>query len=922
MKHIYKTWFLCLILLPLTMLLSLANEAPAPFAIHIRCGGSGLLLPNGTQFVKDSRYTDELGYGYVEGNTAESTTSVQNTSYPQIYQGELWGVYDYQVKVPNGTYRVNLHFCEFYFTKPGQRVFDVSVEKQPVLKDFDIVQTVGPNTAYISSHFVKVEDEMLNISFDTTANQPKISAIEVFELKNDGQAPIAPQNIQVFEKENTVGLNWTPNAELDFLNYQILRSTSSEGPFEYIAKDIKDPCYLDTNLENGKTYYYQIQAQDFFNTLSQNNATIKATPLVRTPESIQIKISADDKIPSYHATRAYGMQALNSRDTLYTFDVPQGLYQIKLELPAQPASSPMQGQREIHINNMPVGLFSWKDPIPASTLTSQMNAQAGKLNIKFLSQIQFSKFEILPGQKDETLPQPPSQLNAHLNEFNLALTWQPSLDTDVEFYEIESSLTNDPKSKQLTKVQSSLWRTSDLKTEEYKFRIRSVDSSGNNSTWTEAVSVTPHAFSDDELLELIQKEAFYYFWNEANPQTGMVRDGTNKNYSSIAATGFGLASICVAVEHKWITKEAGTERALNTLKTLAEIPDNKKNGLFFHYLDMDGHLSQEGYEKTVSTIDTAILMCGVITAGQYFQGEIKKIADALFYNMNWRAFQLPDNGPVSMGWKLVDPKNINGAGELLSFSWSYYTDETILSDLLAISNPKNDYQIDPKVFYQFTKDWAGNKNTPRDYVYSWSGSLFTYQFAHLFVDFQSLGHDLPEKHGVMSENIDWFRNSKLAIEDQIRFCESQADKYKSFGPNSWGLSACIGPDNYLVAGAQPRGEGGDTIGDGTIAPYAAACSIIFVPERSKAALRHFMNLKFEGKDQKTLTIWKDHFDGGYGLADAFNIDRQFVADDYLAIDQGPMLIMIENYRTGLIQKLFMSHPAIQEGVKKIGFKKS
>lgn len=192
-------------------------------------------------------------------------------------------------------------------------------------------------------------------------------------------------------------------------------------------------------------------------------------------------------------------------------------------------------------------------------------------------------------------------------------------------------------------------------------------------------------------------------------------------------------------------------------------------------------------------------------------------------------------------------------------------------------------------------------------MYTWPGTFFTYTFAHCFYDFRTMGTD--------AQGVDWFENTRRAAAANRDWCRDNAANFKTYGPNRWGVTACGGSDNrYLVPGHQPRGAKGETPAGGTLAPYGAAMALPFLRQDAMAALRDMRTLEIDGRP-----IWRDPHKGGYGLPDSFNIDENWISDRTFGIAHGPMLAMIENARTGLIWKSFMSNSHIQAGIKRAGF---
>jgi len=413
--------------------------------------------------------------------------------------------------------------------------------------------------------------------------------------------------------------------------------------------------------------------------------------------------------------------------------------------------------------------------------------------------------------------------------------------------------------------------------------------------------------SDDALLDEISHAAFLFFIREADPESGLVRDKTGAEYCSAAAMGFGLAALPVGAERCWIDR--GAAEALAVLRTLTSSTAHHE-GVFCHYLDLrTGGPSELGYEKVASTIDTALLISGVITAGQYFEGECAKLADDLFARINWRHYINTSNGQVYMAWQPEQAGRMNGPGHFKKPTWNWYTDETLLICLLGMAAPNEQFRLPADCMTKWNRP-VGRYGDGEKFIYSWPGTLFTYNFAHCYYDFRRTGKD--------AQGIDWFENTRLAAAANRDWCRNNAALFKSYGPDRWGVTACSAPGNkYVVPGHQPRGEREESPAGGTLAPYGAAMSLPFLEQDALAALRHMRLLKVNDRP-----IWQDPKQGGYGLPDAFNINENWISDSTIGIAHGPMLLMIENARTSLIWNLFMSNEHIHAGIRHAGFQRN
>jgi uncharacterized repeat protein (TIGR01451 family) len=416
--------------------------------------------------------------------------------------------------------------------------------------------------------------------------------------------------------------------------------------------------------------------------------------------------------------------------------------------------------------------------------------------------------------------------------------------------------------------------------------------------------------TDDEFLDLVSERTFLYFLDWYDPDTGLFQDrSTFPDLMSTAATGFGLTALTIGESRGWISSVQAIDMVTRTLRTLRDgqtaadtITDtisrtNGYKGFFYHFLGENALRKDAGSE--LSPVDTAILVAGVLTVKEYFDvQEITDLADAIYNRIEWDWMLDPDNNWFYLAWKPeCGPHYGTEAPEGGCFSnyyWDYYTDEAILINILAIGSPT--HPVDEDVFYAWTRKWG----TYGDHtlVHSWNGSFFTYVFAHLWVDFSVLGTD---NHPSPTLQIDWWNNSveaawanwQFVVDHQDTTCDEDDDYYTTYGENSWGLTAADGPDGeYHAYGALPVSEVITPTHDGTIAPYGAGMAMMFLPDQVTPTLKHY----FANTD-----LWRYRF----GFGDAYNLDPPGCCGDWynhaaFGIDQGPMLIAIENYRSDLI----------------------
>jgi len=428
----------------------------------------------------------------------------------------------------------------------------------------------------------------------------------------------------------------------------------------------------------------------------------------------------------------------------------------------------------------------------------------------------------------------------------------------------------------------------------YRYRVRTVDTSGRESRDSATISATPQLLDDEAFLDLVQRTAFDYLWYEANPANGLVKDRSNDlSLSSIAAVGFGLSALPVGIDRGWISREAGRTRVLTTLEFLWNSPHGHEadatgyKGFYFHFLDMQ--TGRRAGDAELSTIDTALLLAGVLHVQQYFdqddaaEAQIRALADNLYRRVDWPWMQVR-SARLCHGWT---PE----AG-FLRYDWGGYNEAMILY-LLALGSPT--LPISPDAWTAWTSSYTWETHFGQAFVVF--PPLFGHQYSHVWVDFRGIQDAYMRDKG-----LDYFENSRRATLANRAYAIANPLGWVDYGENVWGLTASDIPSSYRARGAPPAEND-----DGTITPTAAGGSFAFTPHESLAALRHIY------------AAYRTQIWGPYGFKDAFNPSKQWFAADYLGIDQGPIVLMIENYRTGRIWHAFMRHPAIQHSLARAGF---
>lgn len=390
---------------------------------------------------------------------------------------------------------------------------------------------------------------------------------------------------------------------------------------------------------------------------------------------------------------------------------------------------------------------------------------------------------------------------------------------------------------------------------------------------------------DDAFLDELSRASFQFFRECTHPQTGMVKnlgrlaDDKHNTVSSIAATGFGLTSLCIAAERAWIKRGEALERARKTLRFLWNGTPHE-HGFFYHFIDWQS--GARVWQSEISSIDTAILLCGVLSCRQQFaDAEVKELATKIYDRMDWQ--WLFRSGPfLSHGWT---PER-----GFLNARWDTYSEHMMLY-LLAIG--AREHAIPAAAW----NTWQRPAFQYGGYSYiDVEAPLFIHQYSHAWFDFRRQ-HD---------GHADYFHNSVLATHVHRRFCTELGDEFPHYSNELWGITASESPKGYVIWGGPPR-QGPI---DGSVVPCAAGGSLPFLPQDSLAALRG-MKERFGRK------AW-----GRFGFTDAFNPATGWAARDYVGINTGITLLMAENARTGLVWDLFMKNPEARAAMQMVGFRET
>jgi exo beta-1,2-glucooligosaccharide sophorohydrolase (non-reducing end) len=541
----------------------------------------------------------------------------------------------------------------------------------------------------------------------------------------------------------------------------------------------------------------------------------------------------------------------------------------------------------------------------------------------------------------------PQDLKAKAYERHIDLTWDPVPSEQVERYVIYRSL--DGANYQPIGIQPrAITRYADYlgkppRTARYK--VAASDAVYRQSKLSETATATTRVMTDDELLTMLQEECFRYYWESAHPDSGTSLENIPGDDRIVAtgASGFGIMALVVGVDRGFITREQGAARLAKIVSFLEKAP--RYHGVWSHF--MDGHTGQnlpvfDVFDNAGDLVETAFLMEGLLAARQYFHGD-----DAVEKNLYSRITRLWET--VEWDWYRRSPQS-----DALFWHWSpdfawhinhriTGYNEAMVVYLLGVASPT--HSVPPDLYFT---GWAGQSEAAVNYRRGWSlggnanskpnagassgtatkpsklGATATgtagdhYVNAHtyfgikldvgvgtggplFFAHYSYMGFD---PRGLRDRFTDYFQNNRNMARINRAYCMANPKHFKGYGADNWGLTASDGPKGYLAHAPDDNDE------DGTMTPTGALASFPYTPEASMAAFKHFYR---DLGDR----IWDI-----YGPRDAFNESADWISPIYMGLNQAPITVMIENYRTGLMWKLFMSNPEIQPMLDKIGFRRT
>ena len=427
--------------------------------------------------------------------------------------------------------------------------------------------------------------------------------------------------------------------------------------------------------------------------------------------------------------------------------------------------------------------------------------------------------------------------------------------------------------------------------------------------------MTTDKLSIEADLEKLQRESFGYFVHETNPVNGLVRDKTAANWpASIAATGLALAAYPVGVERGFMSRADAVARTLSTLRFFWNSPHGPESdatghhGFYYHFLDIE--TGRRAWQCELSTIDSTFLLAGALTAGNYFaadepdEHEIRTLADALYRRADWQ-WARNHGATVTHGWK---PES-----GFLDYRWEGY-DEALLLYILGLGSPT--FPLPESAYEAWVATYRWEHCYGFEYLYA--GPLFTHQLSHIWVDFRGIQDAFMRGRG-----IDYFENSRRATYVQRAYAIDNPLKFTHYGEHCWGLTASEGPgpDTIDIAGIKRRFF--DYLGrgvpygpdDGTLAPWAVAASLPFAPEIVLPALDYCIHhIKLTEANRYG---FKASFNPTYPTASGH--PHGWVSPWHFGLNEGPTILMVENYRTGLVWQLMRGCPYIAGGLRRADF---
>ena len=604
---------------------------------------------------------------------------------------------------------------------------------------------------------------------------------------------------------------------------------------------------------------------------------------------------------------AAALPTIRLLDTQRDFSAPLSLGLFAGDIPAS-----KWVQLQIPLDRFGTASIHDLDPHTLQSIVFSQGTADGVAHTLFIDEIEIDNEP--SATKVQKVPAP-GELTASGYEQHIDLTWEPAPDDEVERYIIYRSL--DGKQFQPVGMQvRGITRYTDFlgQTGQRAFyKVAASDRRYRQSAVSPEASATTRPMSDDQLLTMLQEACFRYYWEGAHAEAGMTLENIPGDDRIVAtgASGFGIMALIVGVDRGFITRQQGLERLTKIVSFLEKAP--RYHGAWSHF--MDGHTGESlpvfsMFDNAGDLVETAFLMEGLLAARQYLnrssatEGELYQRISRLWETVEWDWYRRSSHSDaLYWHWSPNWAWHINH--RLTGFN------ETMIAYLLAIASPT--HPVPAGLYYT---GWAGLSNVAVDYrsgpLAVTGGDRYVNRHSYygikldvgvgsggplFFVHYSYMGFD-PH---VRDRFTDYFQNNRNLARINLAYCEQNPRHFEGYSANSWGLTASDGPTGYKASAPDVNND------SGTMTPTGALASFPYLPEASMAAFKHFY------RDLGN-RLW-----GVYGPRDAFNLSQNWISPIYMGLNQAPITVMIENYRTGLIWKLFMSNPEIQPMLDRVGF---
>lgn len=492
---------------------------------------------------------------------------------------------------------------------------------------------------------------------------------------------------------------------------------------------------------------------------------------------------------------------------------------------------------------------------------------------------------------------PPPGLEVTPYERHFRLRWEASPTAGVTSYKIFRS-TDGGNTFQFLKQTGKNTYSFDWTGDEgmdltYYYQVTAVKSGASESAPSPTAGGTTFTMNDEQLLDMVEEATFRYFWDFGHPVSGLARErNVSGDLVTIGGSGFGIMAIIAGADRGWITRDQAVNRMIQ-IASFLQFSD-RFHGVFPHWMNgVDGNIIPfSQYDNGGDLIETAFLMQGLLTAREYFdqdtplESALRDVITDLWEDVEWDWYRKNNSNVLYWHWSPNYAWQMNF--QIRGFN------EGQIAYILAAASPTHGV---PGSLYQ--TGWAGSGYVNNSVHYG--RKIFTGPYAGgpmFFAHYSYLGFDPRNKKDQYCNYFIRNRNHALIQRD---YCAANPENHVGYSANCWGLTASDNPWGYLAHSPYPTND------NGTIAPTAALASMPYTPDESIAAMRHF----YRELGQR---LW-----GDFGFYDAFNLDQDWYANSYLAIDQGPIVVMMENYRSGLFWNKFMQNPEIQPALTAIGF---